>query len=190
MIARVVRVDVIRWRLGQTLVPVATILAIVARRIDNNAVTVAAFALLATALTVFVAARRSLGQRQLHVGHGRVQVGDGRTEIVAAKVNNWTFDRGVAHLYGTNESWKLSARAVDCVELQAALTRTFGKARSFKRRGSPGARRAALCVSIVGAVLLAVGIGVDLVPLAVVGVPCLIFGIAAFGALSQKVSTL
>jgi len=57
----------------------------------------------------------------------------------------------------------------------------------LNRRGSPRARALAAIVALAGIPFTAAGIALQIPLLAAAGVPAMILGLAALGALSQKV---
>jgi hypothetical protein len=185
--AEVVRVDPAQVRFGQALVPVATIVAIAARRLDRPLLAAVFVGVGTLALLSFVFARRSLGSMTLRFAAGGVLWPDG-SRVSPSDVNAWVSDGSAARLYSNSANWKLKVAHERAEELASALRRVFGPPISLARRGTPRARSAALAVGIAGGCAVAFGLGLNLLPLVLVGVPSLIFGLAAFGALSQKIA--
>lgn len=187
--ASVARIDVVKWRLAQALLPIATIAGIVARRSSNCLATFAAFGFLAAATATFLIARRSFGLTRLSATAGRISLGNSAIEIPSSQVTRWTLEGNCARLYGGRTSWKLVSHTVDGNSFRSLLAGTLGPPKQLRRRGTPTARRIALCISVVGLVSSAAGISLDIVVLAVVGIPSFVVGLATFGALSQKVTS-
>ena len=184
---RLVRHDIKRLRWGQLLVPVAWIATVAARRLPGPVSFTLAGASLTFALLAFVTARRGFGRRVLILEGRRLHFGAETPEIRPASVTSWTWDSPTARLYGAELSWRLTTDRANADELRAALTTAFGKPKLLRRRGSARARRAAFAVLLAGAAMTGAGFRFQLMACAVLGVLGLIGGVAALGALSQKV---
>lgn len=186
--ADVVRVNISKLRVCQLLIPLATIASVVARRTQSLSMTIGALAAIGAGIVVLFVARRSFGKCSLQFGSGRIRLGDGHGEILASDIRTWTLDRSVARLDGSTFCWKLSAKIEEGDLLRTQLTAILGRPKLLKRRGSPRVRGIALGVAVLGAAILAVGISMDVVAAAFIGTPCLVLGLAVFGAFSQKVA--
>ncbi|HEY2839890.1 MAG TPA: hypothetical protein VGJ26_12115 [Pirellulales bacterium] len=185
--ARVLRVDVAKWRLAQFLIPIATIASVAARRIPGIVPTVSAFLILAATGVVLLIARRSFGRRQIQFAAGKILIGNTDLTVRSSDVSAWTYDRNTGRLYGKANSWRLVVRDDDGDNFRSALASIFGKPRLLRHRGSRRARIVALGVALLGGGILAVGISMNIVATVFVGVPCLVFGLATLGAFSQKI---
>jgi hypothetical protein len=185
---RVVRYNVSMLRLGQTLIPLALLCTVVARHIPGPVTAVASIGLSVTCLGLFALARRGLGRRILQIVGGKLAFAGAELEISPAAVAHWTLSERTARLYGPKASWKLTVARGDVEVLRDSLRHAFGKPLSVHRRGSLRARKVALSVAIVGAFLVVLAFYFDLLPLALLGTPCAVLGLATLGALSQKVS--
>jgi hypothetical protein len=184
---RLVRYDIKRLRWGQLFAPVAGIATVAARRLPGPVSFTVAVASLSLALFAFVTARRGFGRRALILEGRCLRFGAQAPEIRPASVASWTWDTSTARLYGSDLSWRLTTDRANADEIRATLTTAFGKPKLLRRRGSARARGTAFAVLLAGAAMTGAGIGFQLTACAVLGVLGLIGGIAAFGALSQKV---
>ncbi len=187
--ANAVRTDVVKWRVGQALVPISTVVSVFARRTMEPPVLAVAAVLLATTGILLWSARRPFRGCALRVLGDCVRLGDHDAELNRSEFRAWTLEAGVARLYSPSTGWRLSVSASETEALHQLLRPIFGAPLVLRRRGSQQGRQIAGAVAIVGAVLVSTSIAFELVPLVLVGVPALIFGLAALGALSQKVTT-
>jgi hypothetical protein len=73
-------------------------------------------------------------------------------------------------------------------DLRPILARVFGAPLVLRRRGSVRARQVSGGVALLGAMLVAAAIAFDFAQLVLVGVPVVMFGLGALGALSQRVT--
>jgi hypothetical protein len=186
--ARVLRVDVAKWRLAQFLIPIATIASVAVRRIPGLATTVLALLILAATGVVLLIARRSFGRRQIQFAAGKILISDTDLTVRSSDVTAWTYDHNTGRLYGRATSWRLVVKDDDRENFRAALASIFGKPKLLRHRGSRRARIIALGAAVLGGGILAVGISMDIVATVFVGVPCLVFGLATLGAFSQKIA--
>jgi hypothetical protein len=184
--ARVTRYRIARLRLAQGLLPLGMIASIAARRVPEVVPPIAAFAVLGAIVVVFASAIKSLGWQPLRFEDSALFFGS--TGLSAAKfgVREWTFVGGTARLYGADTSFKVRARPGGAVALEALLAGVFGRPTRLKRRGSDRARTIALVVAALGLVAAAAAFYTEVLALMFVGVPAFIFGLATFGALSQR----
>ena len=169
-------------------VPFGLVVSIFARRSMNPVLLAAATALSATALALFALSRRSFGKCEVRTLGDRVVVGAGAAEILGKEVHAWTLAEGVARLYSSAAGWRLAFSAKESETFRSALASIFGNPLDLHRRGSLRARRIAGLFALLGVGLSGVGIGLDVPPLVALGVPATVFGLAALGALSQKVA--
>jgi hypothetical protein len=163
------------------------IAGVVARRTMAPTLVAAAGGLVAAAFAVLLSARRSFGRCTASPAGDRLRLGDGRAEISRRDVRAWTLDGGVARVYTAHAGWRVAVPAGEGASLDRILRSVFGSPLILRRRGSARARKIAAGVAAAGAGLVATSFALEIVPLVVVGVPALIFGLATFGALSQKV---
>lgn len=187
MKAHILRINVARWRVVQAMGPLAVIAGVLYRRVQHPITVATAVVVLVVAIVAFGMSRRSFGWRELRVGRRGIAFGEGLPEIRAADVHNWSRVEGTVRLYGPVTSWRLKIAPTDRPEIESILSGVFGPSVTLRRRGSWAARKTALAVAIAGVAATAVGIAWDLLPAALVGTPCAIFGGAVFGALSQRV---
>jgi hypothetical protein len=166
--------------------PIAVMTAVAARRFPNVFTVLLAIGVQASTLALLLTAGRRFGWQRIVYKHGGFSVGSTDARVERHKVHRWTAVNGLARLYGLEQSYKLRARRGAEAELSAFLSRCFGPPLTLRRRGSFRARMIALTVGLCGLVGAAVAIGVGITWLAVVGPLAFIFGIATFGALSQR----
>jgi hypothetical protein len=184
--AKVTRYRIARLRSGQLLLPIAVLTAVAARRFPSVFTVLLAFAVQGIALTLLLTAGKRFGWQRLIFERGAVSIGSTDARIERHKVHRWTIVNGLARLYGLEQSYKLRARNGDEPGLSAFLARRFGPPLTLRRRGSLQARMIALAVGTCGLIGAALAIGIGIGWLAVVGPLAFIFGIATFGALSQR----
>ncbi|MET0592297.1 MAG: hypothetical protein ABW133_06335 [Polyangiaceae bacterium] len=190
------RYHIARIQIARTLLPIATIVGIVARRLLGDAIVVVAFALLAVLLALWFSASKGLGRRRMQIRSGALRLArqdaesaardeDRSSEIPFRSIRQWTWNGTIARLYGAEHSWKL--RAIDGKDeaLGESLRGALGAALILKRRGSGRARIIALVVAVLGLASAGFGIATETGPMAILGVLGLVGGFAAFGALSQ-----
>lgn len=187
MMARAVRIDVSRVRLGQVLIFVCMVAVPLARRFMIGPMLAGVGGLLLVTLIVFVSARRSFGQVALDMGGGRLRLGVDGPQLARADVTAWTIDGASARVYTREAGWRFTTSAENADVLRRLLAGAFGGPLILKRRGSRRARAIAGIVALAGIPLTATGIALQIPLLAAAGVPAVIFGLAALGALSQKV---
>jgi|SRR3569623_288528 len=187
MLARAVRTDVGRARLGQALVFICLAAGPIARRLMIGPLLAGVGCLMAVTLIVFWSARRSFGKVALTGGNGRLRVGEDKESIGRADVSAWTIQGSSARVYTRSAGWRFKVSPENAEALRATLAGTFGAPLVLKRRGTKRARMIAAIVALAGAVTTATAIAIDMPPLVVAGVPALVFGLAVLGALSQKV---
>lgn len=186
--AKVTRYNIARLRLGQVLVPLAVIAAVVAQRAQTTLAAASAFALLGIGFAVFLSAAKRLGWQPLRFEGAVVSFGATGLRMERKQVREWTLIGDVARLYARDLSVKLQARGGSEQVLGALLRSQFGSPVPMDRRGSKRARALALCAAAFGLVMSVLAIVNDNSLLAVVGAPAVVFGIAVFGALSQRVA--
>jgi len=184
--ANVTRYNIARLRSGQLLLPIAVLTTVAARRFPNVFTVLLVVGVQASALALLLTAGRRFGWQRIVFKHGGLSVGSTDARIERHKVHRWTVVNGLARLYGLEQSYKLRARSGAESELSASLKRCFGQPLTLRRRGSFRARMIALTVGLCGLVGSAVAIGVGITWLAIVGPLAFIFGVATFGALSQR----
>jgi hypothetical protein len=184
--ARVTRYNVLQLRIGQCLIPVAAIANVLIRRAPDVLPPIVGFAVLLAVLFVLLSAAKRLGWQALTVQHRGVVVGKTGVRVASTDVARWTYHVGTARLYGTDTSFKLRARPGRELDLEAALRRTFGSPLDLERRGSRRARATALSVAVLGLALDVFAIMYDVVPMALIGTLCLLFGVGTFAALSSR----
>ena len=187
MLARAVRTDVGRVRLAQVLVFVCLVAGPIARRLMIAPLLAAVGGLLAATALMFWSARRSFGRLPFANVDGRLRVGDGQDSIRRAEVTAWTIDGPSARVYTHSAGWRFTVGKDDAEALRAMLTGALGAPLELRRRGTKRARMIAAIVALAGAVATATAIALQTLPLVVVAVPALVFGLATLGALSQKV---
>jgi hypothetical protein len=185
VVAVVKRTLASRWRLGQTVTPVAMILGVVARRTESTIAYSAAAAAVIVAATAFVSARRTSRRVQVRANGKHVIAALAGEPISISGVYAWTIHDGTARAYDPMGGWMF--RDTDTTSLASLLTSAFGPPLALRRRGTDRGRYAALCVACAGTLLAAAGFGAGSVPLVIAGLPLVIFGIAFFGAFSQRV---
>jgi hypothetical protein len=185
--ARVTRYRIARLRLAQGLIPVGMIATVAARRVPETVPPIVAFAVLAAILVVFASAIKSLGWQRLRFEDGALFFGSTGLSAARFGVREWTFVDGIARLYSADTSFAVRARPGGSVALEALLAGMFGRPARLKRRGSDRARTIALVVAALGLVAAVAAFYTEVLALTFVGVPAFIFGLATFGALSQRV---
>jgi hypothetical protein len=185
--ARITRYDRSRISVVQSLIPIATLAGIVARRTDFAfwSLGIAVMLLGATAWQLQRAVRR-FGWRSLQIERGRLQCDALALRLPASEIREWTLHGGCARLYGATHSYKLACRPSARATFEAALRNLLGAPVALTRRGTPRARLLAALAAVLGAVALVAGILLQ-IPLLAGGVVVLILGFAAFMALSQRV---
>ena len=186
MLARAVRIDVRRTRLGLFLVPVCAVTGVVARRTMVGPLLVATLGLFVATVVVFTTARRSLGRCHVRAGSGRLQIGENGQDIPVRDVRSWTIDGRTSRVYTAEAGWTFRAAPEQGDALRALLVGVFGPPLFLTRRGSRRARFATT-VAVLGLAAAAAGIAQDIPAFTMVGVPAFLFGLAVLGALFQKV---
>jgi hypothetical protein len=184
--ARVTRYKVARLRLGQMLLPVAVLTTVAARRFPNVLTVLVALGMQVVCLAFFLTGGTRFGWQRLVFERGGMTVGSTDARIERNRVHRWTIVGGVARLYGLEHSYKLGARTGNEEALSAFLSSRFGPPLNLRRRGSFRARMIALAVGVMGLIGAAMAIGIGIDWLAIVGPLAFIFGVATFGALSQR----
>jgi hypothetical protein len=184
--ARVTRYNLSRLRIGQALVPFAAIANVLARRLPGAVTWTIGGVLIVGALVAFLSAAKHLGLQRSRFEHGALVFGDSGVKASTAAFRRWTYDAGIARLYGSAFSFRLHAKQGCGDAMRLALSHGLGAPLELTRRGSPRARALALCVTIFGAISSGFGLAHS-ATLIVIGVPCFLFGAGALGALSQKV---
>lgn len=174
-----------RWRLGQTVTPFAMILGVVARRTESTLAYSAAAGALILAAIAFLSARRTFRRVQIRADGNHLTATLAGEPTSISGVSAWTFHDGTARVYDPAGGWAFRDR--DTASLTSLLTTAFGPPLALRRRGTDRGRYAALCVACAGMLLAAAGFGARSVALVIAGLPMFIFGIAFFGALSQRV---
>jgi hypothetical protein len=182
----VTRYYVARLRTAQALVPFVVISSIVARQhLEPIALTVAVLLQLAT-LVAFLSARRGFGRQPLRITHGAASFG-ANLQIARHRVLNWTRNGRLARIYCGDLSLRLQARDNEADVLGQRLQSWLGAPLRMERRGSNRARILSLAVACAGLLLVVLAFIYSMVALVILGLPCFTFGIATFGALSQRV---
>lgn len=185
-VVEIVRYQVARLRLGQTLVPLAMLASVLARAAGGIAVYVAAALIIASAVT-FALARCGFGRQPLRILRGKIEVADA-APIVPAHLGRWTMAARTARLYGKGVSWKLVAAPGDEDRLRSSLASVLGQPLLLAHRGSRRSRMVALGACAAGLALVGLSLISDGTALLMVGIVATIGGFATFGALSQKVA--
>ncbi len=186
--ARVTRYNIPRFRLGQALVPIALIATVLARRFPESVPLAAALFAQALAAGAFLSAVRWFGWQKLRSERGTVWFGSTGLRIKRDSVLEWTTVGRTARIYGSDVSFRVRVRAGAEPAIQGVLRPILGKPTALKRRGSKRARTIALGVAVLGLGLVLISFAVvDTIVLTILGTPALVFGIATFGALSQRV---
>lgn len=185
---RLTRYDVTRLRLAQVLIPFVSVATILARRVSGSLWISVAIA--SQVLTVFVllGAIRRFGWQPLVLENGALRFGATGIEASRQGVRDWTYLGGVARIYRGESSLRLRARPGAELALEAVLRALLGQPRTLVRRGSKRARIWALVAGTLGLVLVALAFALDATLLVPFGVATFIFGVATFGALSQRVA--
>jgi hypothetical protein len=196
------RYDVTRTQIVRFLAPVAMILGLIARRLMTTPLLLAAFALILFTFGLYASSRAALGRRAQQIRNGVLRLAtdsaalgetaprahDPSDDIALRSIRKWTWDGSIARLYAAEHSWKLRSACGDHETLEGALREALGPPLVLRRRGSARARRLALSMAALGIVAAGFGMAYETTALALIGVPCLIGGLAAFGALSQSVA--
>jgi hypothetical protein len=185
--AKVTRYTIARIRLGQVFVPLAIIATIFARRLPHEVPIGVAVLLQGLALFAFLSAAKRFGSVPLHFENGALSLGTTDIRLERFQVRQWTFVGDIVRLYTADVSFKLLVRPGAEPALRALLSGVFGSPVPMARRGSKRARLLALFAALAGLVTTALAIASDN-PALLVGLPFFIFGLAAFGALSQRVA--
>lgn len=190
MRVKAVRTDAAKWQWGRTLAPIGVVVSIFARRTMAPGLLAATMALFAPAIVLFIRARRSLGRCELHALGDRLRLNAGAAvaEIARDEVRAWTFEGGSARLYTSDAGWRLGVLKGEAEDLRPILARVFGAPLVLRRRGSVRARQVSGGVALLGAMLVAAAIAFDFARLVLVGVPVVMLGLGALGALSQRVT--
>jgi hypothetical protein len=183
----VVRYDVAKLRIVQSLVPFAVLATIAARHLESSAGYLLAFALQLAIVVVFLNARRGYGQQTLvHDGAGLRLVESAET-LSRRNTPRWTVVNRTARLYGSRWSYKLRVDAAHKDDLASLVHAGLGAPIVLRRRGTPRARMGALCAAIGGAIAVACAFAFDSVALVVVGALAMTSGLIALGVLSQRI---
>lgn len=186
--ARVVRYNVRLIKIARNLVPVGVLITIGAKYIGSYYALAVAVATQSALLYLFLRARSRLGAQAIVARPDRLVFVESRITLRRRSTLGWTLSQGVARVYGPSYSYRLVVAETEAGELGAALTQAFGPVTVTVRRGSLRARTIAMTVCISGLIALVVGILIELVALALVGIVLSILGGATFGALSQRVT--
>jgi hypothetical protein len=186
--AKVIRYDVKKLAVGQILLSVGAVSFYALKHAFGPAGTAPSLIILTSSIVFFALGRRSLGWRDLRARNGELEVANGQEprSVVVKGPTRWTLDGLAARLYGDRHTWRIRAAQGQEMALRDLLTPLFGTPILLQRRGSPRARAIALLVACAGVVLTTLAAALELTPLIFAGVPCAIFGLATFGALSQK----
>lgn len=185
-VVEIVRYQVSRIRLGQTLVPLAMLASVLGRAAGGIAVYVAV-ALISASAVSFALARRGFGRQPLRIVRGKIEVADA-PPIVPAHLGRWTMAGRTARLYGKGINWRLVAAPGDEDRLRASLAAVLGQPLLLGHRGTRRARMVALTACAAGLALVGLSLLSDGTALLMVGIFAAIAGFATFGALSQKVA--
>jgi hypothetical protein len=164
----------------------AAVANVLARRLPGAVTWTSCAVLLLGALVAFLSAAKHLGMQRFRFEHGKLVFGDSDLTASAHAYRRWTYDGGVARLYGSAFSFRLRAKQGCGDAMRLALFHGLGAPLELTRRGSTRARALALAVTIFGAISSGFGLAYSMT-LVVIGVPCFAFGAGALGALSQKV---
>jgi hypothetical protein len=185
----VARYYIARLRAAQALVPLVAISSIVARRhLEPTAVT-AAVALQIGTLVTFLGARRGFGWQPLRIAHGAASFG-ADLQIARHRVLNWTQYGRLVRIYCDDLSLRLQARDNEADVLGERLQSWLGAPLQMERRGSKRARILSLVAAVAGLLLVVLAVTYSTIALIVLGLPCFIFGLGTFGALSQRVARI
>jgi hypothetical protein len=188
--ARVTRYNIVRFRLGQALVPAALIATVLSRRVPELVPLSAALVTQGLAAIAFVSAVRWLGWQPLRSERSAIWFGTTGLRVKRDGMREWTVVDRTARIYGSDVSYRLTVRPGRQSALECLLRPVFGKPTELKRRGTKRARLIALAVAALGlASVVASFVVFDTLALTIVGTPALVFGIAMFGALSQRIRT-
>jgi hypothetical protein len=196
------RYDVARIRIVRVLAPVTMIVGVSARWTMAKPLVLAAFALILFTIGMYASSRAALRRRAMHVCDGVIRLRadsaawrpsahprhDPSDDIALAAIRQWTWNGSIVRLYGGEHAWKLCSASGHHEALGHALRAGLGPPLLLRRRGSARARVLALAIAAVGGAALWAGIAYEWSALALVGVPCVIGGLAALGALSQSVT--
>lgn len=184
--ARVTRYNIARVRIGQMLLPVAMVTAIAARRFPSAFTAILAFGVQGLIAAFFFSAMKRFGWQRLVFQHGKLAIGATDVRIEKYSVKRWTMVNGLARIYGLDQSYKLRTRRGAEEEFSEFLAGRFGPPTIIRRRGSFRARMIALSVCIAGAAAMTSGIIFESFLLVGIGTPACVFGLAAFGMLTQR----
>lgn len=184
---KLTRYRIARIRTGQALLPFAMIGSIVARRSQEPAAIAIAVILSAATLVLLLSARKGYGMQAFSVRGGSITFGAQLT-LSRQHVARWTLATNVARLYGAQMSWRLVCREDDRPQLSAQLTALLGRPIQLERRASKQARIGAVGAAAIGLACAVAAFIIEFIPLVVIGLPLFVIGLAAFGALSQRVA--
>ena len=183
---RVTQVNRGRLRLLQALVPMAGLLAALARGFDS----LLALALLAILASVcawlFISAYvRSSGQARALRGQIRLD----RIKVRPGEFGQWRWYGQRAVIFELSGNVAVAPRSTaDAEALRAMLQCVLGDPLRFRPRGSAVVRRLAAATGISGPVLMYVAFKFDIKPLWLVGILMGIGGMSVLGAFSQSVA--
>jgi hypothetical protein len=99
MVARAVRIDVSRVRLGQILTFICLAAGPVARRLMVGPALAGVGGLVVVTLMIFLSARRSFGKVALDIGGGRLRLGVAGPQLTRSDITAWTIDGASARVY-------------------------------------------------------------------------------------------
>ena len=186
--AHVTQYDVTRIRLGQAALPFATIAVVLARRFPNAVSIGAAAVVMALALFAFISAVRRMGWQQLRFEPGVLWFGSTGVHAKRFDVRDWTLVGRVARLDGAATSYRLRIHKGGESALEARLRGVLGRQPTrLKRRGSLRARMIGLGVAGLGLIAVVASFLTEALALTFLGTPAFVFGLATFGALTQRV---
>ena len=186
--ARVTKYSLPRIRLAQLLIPFAFIASVWARRQFGAATVAAAIMLQLVIGFVFLGAIKRLGKQPIRIDDGTLWIGT-QESIPRAAAQRWTRSDSGVTVYSREAIHRLCVDRGSELDLETCLRQLIGEPTKLRRRGSPRARIAAVSVACVGLGLTVSSFTIydSIVPI-VIGIPSFVFGIAAFGALSQRVT--
>ena len=183
---RVTQVNRERLRLLQALVPIAGLLAALARGFDS----LLALALLAILASVcawlFISSyARSSGQARALRGQIRLD----RIKIRPGEFGQWRWYGRRAVIFELSGNVRVAPHSTaDAEALHAMLQSVLGDPLRFRPRGSAALRRLAAATGISGAVLMYLAFKFEIKPLWLVGILMVFGGMAVLGAFSQSVA--
>jgi hypothetical protein len=186
---RVTRYSVRRTQLGAAFVPIALGTGILAKRVPDLVPASLVFAFYAALLIMILGGVKRLGWRPLAAAGGEIRLGEGLS-VRRADVTRWAYDRELARVYGDEQSFALRARPDDAGRLRAQLTQVLGEGHRLQPRGSFVARRIVLILASTSLLVAIVAVLLHKVVLAIVCGVCLLFAVATYLTLRQRVLRL